>query len=161
MGTYVALFEVLARYFSNTAHAQLAQHILQRAREHDLASLQPVTQHGDFVLNNLAITDKHLVIFDWEDYGKIILPGLDICTLAMSALEGNLAIMRALAHESQPSLDAGIDAFLRKACTLSGIEFNLFRRLVPLHMLTFLYMKRNYGEPVKQRISHLLQQVAA
>jgi thiamine kinase-like enzyme len=47
----------------------------------ELRELPEVPQHGDFVHNNLGRARDTLYVFDWEDYGKVCLPGFDLAML--------------------------------------------------------------------------------
>ncbi|HQR40299.1 MAG TPA: phosphotransferase, partial [Blastocatellia bacterium] len=52
-----------------------------------LAELPSQPQHGDFVPNNFGLRDDRLVIFDWEDYGRIDVPGFDLAVLLGSVVD--------------------------------------------------------------------------
>lgn len=152
-----ALLDSLDEYFAGTRYAGLARRYVELAHLEGVHSLPVVAQHGDFVLNNLARSAGRLVIFDWEDYGKIALQGLDLATLTFSVLGNDTRLMLRLSEE-RGVLDVPVEAFLRRACACSGIDFTLFRRLIPLYLIVFLYMKRNYSPNIQQRIGTLLDQ---
>jgi Phosphotransferase enzyme family len=45
-----------------------------------------VAQHGDFCLHNLGVSHGHYIIFDWEDFGRVWLPGFDLIVFVVSFL---------------------------------------------------------------------------
>lgn len=106
--------------------------------------LPEIPQHGDFSLNNLGRKYRGVVIFDWEDYGATHLPGFDICILALSISGLNPDFSRAL-HRGHEVRHPGFD-LARQACLSSSLDFDRFRRLVPLYLLVFRYLKRNYSQ---------------
>jgi hypothetical protein len=148
-----------AAYAGSRFDAALAPWRTEKGRR-ELALLGEAPQHGDFTLNNLGLTREGLVVFDWEDFGKVGLPGLDLCTLVVSAFE---------AHP-----EGAVDAFagrsvagrrlwplVEPACASLGMDVAQFRRLVPLHLLAFLQLKEGYGGAVRARIDDLLARICA
>jgi hypothetical protein len=150
------LLDRLAAHFDSSPLARVANTCITRAVALGAESIPGRPQHCDFVRNNIGRAGSRLVVFDWEDYAKISLPGLDICTLCLSLLGGGDDAVRAMMLSERGGLDAAGVAFLEQACKGQGIEPALFRRLVPLYLLVFLYLKRNYGPSVRQRIAALL-----
>jgi hypothetical protein len=125
-----------------------------------LAGLGEAPQHGDFALNNLGLGHDGLVVFDWEDFGKVALPGLDLCTLLVSALD--LDAPRAAdallgrcedGRRFAPTLD--------RACHALELPVPTFRRAVPLYLLAFLQLKEAYAAAVHARIARILARVCA
>jgi hypothetical protein len=155
---HAALLHELAQHFAASAHAPLAQRCIARSEREGVHALPVLAQHGDFVFNNLAAAGERLVVFDWEDYGKITLQGLDIATLAISVWGNDVERMHTLA-QPRAALDAPMHAFLSEACARAGIEFELFRGQMPMYVLAFLYLKRNYGSAVQARFGELLRQL--
>ena len=158
-GHRALLARLEAAYGGSRFDAALAPWRTEQGRR-ELLALGEAPQHGDFTLNNLGLRRNGLVVFDWEDFGKVGLPGLDLCTLVVSAFE------------SQP--EATVDAFagrgaagrrlwslVEAACAGLGIDVAQFRRLVPLHLLAFLQLKEGYGGAVRARIDELLARVCA
>jgi hypothetical protein len=155
-----ALFDLVAKHFALTPIAALSQHWLERCARQGAFDLPVVAQHGDFVLNNLALSGTSLIVFDWEDYGRTTLQGLDLATLAISVWGYHPTVIRDLS-DPKASLPPPMEAFLRRACSQCGVEFDLFRLQLPLYVLVFLYLKRNYGSGLKERLSNLLQHMSA
>lgn len=153
------LLTELAEGFHATAFEELASFWLGRFGRRDLDMLGEIPQHGDFCVNNLAYAAGGLVIFDWEDFGKVKLAGLDLCSLYLTITGMRPDAIRALVSPAG-LLPRELEGFLREACNGLKIPFETFRRLMPLYMLVFLYLKRNYGLPVQERIAALLRGLA-
>lgn len=116
-----------------------------------------VPQHGDFVLNNLGSARGDLLVFDWEDYGATALAGFDIFMISLS-VAGMSATSACLIRDTEdPSACPWF--FAPRACAASALPYARFRRAVPLYLLVFRYLKRNYGREVGQRIDAILEQV--
>lgn len=148
----------LTAHFSAGALARVASYWLEQSRQSGIHAMARVPQHGDLVFNNLASSNGRLVIFDWEDYGRCCLPGLDIFTLCLSLLEEDLDGVRAMADPAAGRASP-VDPLIRRACEIQSIPLPMFRRLVPFYLLVFLYLKRNYGAPIQRRLEALLLQL--
>jgi len=148
-----------AAYAGSRFDAALAPWRTARGRS-ELAAIGESPQHGDFVLNNLGLRRQGLVVFDWEDFGKITLPGLDLCTLLVSALGTDRPdAAEALAGCGAPG--RRLAPAMRFACDALGLAVDQFQRLVPLHLLAFLQLKEGYATAVHDRIAGLLESVCA
>lgn len=113
--------------------------------QHHLSALPPTAQHGDLVVNNLGLSEQgRLVIFDWEDWGAIDLPGLDLFTMEFSL--GTLWTKRLEVRRSW--------------CDALGIEEALYHELLPGYALVFRYLKRNYGVSIQHRGEELMKRLA-
>jgi hypothetical protein len=125
-----------------------------------LASLGEAPQHGDFVLNNVGLARGGLVVFDWEDFGKVALPGLDLCTLLVSTLDGDApAAVDALLGRGPEGRRIG--HVVERECAALDLPVSAFRRCVPLYLLAFLQLKEGYATAVHARIARLLGRVCA
>ena len=130
------------------------------AQRERLARLPRVAQHGDFVLNNLGVARGRLVVFDWEDYGKVDLPGFDLSTLLASAVDpADPAAGVTLAGRGPVA--ARWRPVVTPACAALGFTADEFYRLVPLHLLAFLQLKTNYARAVHDRVAGLLERLCA
>ncbi len=151
-----ALFKALGDYSAGQWLAPLAQRWLG-AHAGLLARLPALAQHGDFVLNNLGRTKRgDLVIFDWEDFGSVCLPGLDLFTLELSLAGGADLFLAARARQS-----VGLRGLLAQACAAVGLDLADYWALTPIYALVFRYLKRNYGPDVRQQMDRLLLQLDA
>jgi len=122
-------------------------------------ALPHIRQHGDLVLSNLGLTRAGLVVFDWEDFGQVALPGLDICTLLASDTQFNAATLRAIMDASGPLPD-GYAVLLDRGCRAIGLEPELFRQLLPLYLVIFLDLKRDYGSAIARTVRNLVHELA-
>jgi len=133
------------------------ERFLQQADGALWADIPYIPQHGDFVLNNLGSAGGDLLVFDWEDYGATALAGFDIFMISLSVA----GMSAASAQRIRDTEDAAACPwfFAQRACAASALPYARFRRAVPLYLLVFRYLKRNYGREVGQRIDTILEQV--
>ena len=158
VASHEIFFDQLHAHFSRTEYAALAERWLERGRAQGIESVAQIAQHGDFVQNNLACASKRLVIFDWEDFGTYHLPGLDICSLCFSVAPDAAALRKLMLATPEQALP--LDLFVNRACSLCGFDAKLFKCLLPLYLLVFLYSKRAYGRVGQDRIGTILRQLS-
>ena len=121
-----------------------------------LPSLPALPQHGDLVLNNLGLRpNRELVIFDWEDYGAVMLPGLDLFTLDNS-IRQDLDLRRA--SSPSPTSACGLD--IGRLAAALGLSRQLYEELKLSYALVFRYLKRNYSAEVRARVDELIRDLA-
>lgn len=155
-GSRVALQDGLVSYFAGSALHRPAVEAFKRLAS-QIQALPQMPQHGDLVMNNLGLKPTgRLVIFDWEDFGAIDVPGLDLFTLEVSfAVEAGLRPGVAAAWPPAPrALDT------TGCCAALGIAPTLYAQLRPVYALLFRYLKRNYGPEVQSRLDHLISDLA-
>lgn len=139
-------------YFDVTPQAALVRRWLKEETLAWIARQPEVPQHGDLMLNNLGLRDDHsLVVFDWEDFGLVCLPGLDLFTLELS-LAGGVA---ALLNERRQAAGRLHD-FVSRSCGAIDLPAAEYRAMTGVYALVFRYMKRNYGPGVRARMDELL-----
>ncbi len=110
----------------------------------DLAGLDRlphVSQHGDLVMNNFGCADRGMIIFDWEDFGRVTLPGFDVALMICSCLRHDMARIERLFETGQPR---HMEEILSHFCA-GEIDRSLFRRLLPIYYGTFQNLKRSLG----------------
>ena len=115
---------------------------------HALESLPAMAQHGDLVLNNLGLAEGgRLVVFDWEDYGRVDLPGLDLFTLQWSLEQeaSSRAGLQGLAHRA-------VQTLVSTGCEALALPEPVYRDLAVAYALVFRWLKRPYGVPIQQRV---------
>lgn len=145
----------LEAYFSDHELARIARQSLSKVRA-NLSTLALVPQHGDLVMNNLGLRPSgSLVVFDWEDFGEVGLPGLDLFTLEYS-FEHEAARARTLGQRSHPEKVLDLDA----CCAAQRLSVADYRALRVAHALAFLYLKRNYGPEIQGRLRHHILSLA-
>ena len=147
--------EALNAYYANHPLSDLAQPALVRLGQM-MAGLRGTPQHGDLVMNNLGVRkDSTLAIFDWEDFGAVWLPGLDLFTLEFSLeQEAEWAKQRRRTVASPKDLDP---AALMSALGLSNDTWQQLR--LPC-ALAFRYLKRNYGPEIQAKLDAVILKMA-
>lgn len=145
----------LEAYYADHDLAPTAQQSLGAVRA-QLPNLPLARQHGDLVMNNLGLRPSgSLVVFDWEDFGDVGLPGLDLFTLEYS-FEHEAARARTLGQRSHPEKVLDLDA----CCAAQRLSVADYRALRVAHALAFLYLKRNYGPDIQGRLRHHILSLA-
>lgn len=124
----------------------------------EMDRLPHVRQHGDLVIINVGLRRDGIVVFDWEDFGRLTLPGVDALTLLLSATDFDGRRLRSLMRSS-PAAGGECEPFLRSACEALSLDAGLFRRLVPLYLLEFLYLKYDYGTRIQETITGVIKDV--
>ncbi|MBY0469129.1 MAG: hypothetical protein K2Q07_09155 [Burkholderiaceae bacterium] len=142
----------LEAYYADHDLARIARQSLGEVRA-QLSNLPVARQHGDLVMNNLGLRPSGgLIVFDWEDFGEIGLPGLDLFTLEFS-FEHESSRARAQGQRSHP--DKYLD--LAACCEAQRLSVAGYHALRVAHALAFLYLKRNYGPEIQGRLrEHIL-----
>lgn len=146
-----AWFEGMRAYFERKPAQDVVTRGL-RELEQALPQLPALPQHGDLVLNNLGLRpDRGLVVFDWEDYGAVCLPGLDLFTLEAS-LQQEMALyaLPDSAGLARRSMD------LPRMCRALGLAPERWESLRTGCALAFRYLKRNYSAEVRARADALV-----
>ncbi len=118
-------------------------------------ALPHIWQHGDFVINNLGLTDPGLVVFDWEEFGRTAFPGLDLCTLlafdAAFNADTSWAIVRGARHGKHRYAELPEDG-----CPVIGLAPELFRQFIQIYPVIFLDLKREYGKSNEMVVNQLV-----
>ena len=117
---------------------------LQRSDIGFLDRLSDLPQHSDLAINNLGISvgSDDVLVFDWEDFGEVTVPGFDIAVLVSSVLKHDPERLRDLRDTSKPvSINSIVDAVL---CELP-ISRGQFWRMMPIHMCLFVDTKHRLG----------------
>lgn len=121
------------------------------------ASLPPVAQHCDLSINNVGRTAEGFVVFDWEDYGRIALPGFDICTLIASACAfdpGRVHAMVTPGLAGGPSARGVLGQAMHRLPTPPGCMVDLF--LMSLVLFHALKCELGYGGVVIENSRKLI-----
>lgn len=106
----------------------------------DVDGLPAIRQHGDFYLGNLGVTSGNLAIFDWEDFGREWLPGLDLAQLLLSANDFDIVRLREQARPGGPHRWV-----LAAGCETCGVTTALFAKLLPAYIALLGRMKSELG----------------
>ncbi len=123
-----------------------------------LSSLPAVKQHGDFTFNNLSKGGEGLIIFDWEDFGRVNYPGYDLATLIFSSFKFDFQEIK---YFFEGKIDCNLGKIMRHFNNIYNINSYDFFTLFRYYLYVFLYMKikYNYGEYIKDRVLDLLRQM--
>jgi hypothetical protein len=151
--------EAYRDYFRDHQLAAQAEASLDRMLT-ALEGLPAFDQHGDFVANNLGLgPDDRLTIFDWEDYGAVDAPGLDLFTLEFS-LRGTLG------SSARPAAGASMSQprpvlELKRLCGAMHLPLSVFEDLRLSYAFVFRFLKRNYGQQIQDRVDSLIAELIA
>jgi hypothetical protein len=148
------LLKSLDATFRDTPFVPLVKYWRSSEARQLLDAIGAAPQHGDFVTNNIGTRKSRLVVYDWEDFGKVSLPGFDLCTFAISLMNDGMANMDGLTRDGAGG--DGMGALVNPACVALDLDVDHFWRLVPLYLLTFLHLKQGYGSRIRSRIERLL-----
>lgn len=112
-------------------------------------------QHSDFVVNNLAFNGDKLIIFDWEDYGKIQYPGFDLVILLCSLFEFNMTELFDALKNTAPIRRIATECFKELGLALSDVY-----QFMPLYLYGFLHLKHAlaYSEESIKRTERSIQE---
>lgn len=107
-------------------------------------SLPHVKQHGDFTLYNMGVAGNKLIIFDWEDFGKISIPGFDLCCLAVNSVT-RFSPMRIERISEKSAYQKEVMGIITCYCKELPLDQETFFNLYPIYLFYFLYLKDKYG----------------
>jgi hypothetical protein len=139
---------LLNEAFQYLLHDGFDDSYLESIRQVDMAQPSAIAQHGDFVLNNFGQTRHGLFVFDWEDYGKVTIPGLDLATFIFSVTEFDAGKIREIMLESA-TVAPQIKELIRRCCAQISVQPSRFLQRLPAYLMIFLYLKRAYGPEVQ------------
>jgi hypothetical protein len=116
-------------------------------------SLPAVPQHCDMVANNVGHLGHSPVIYDWEDFGRTDLAGLDVAILIGSLLEHDPRKISALLRDRERS------ACLIALVGAAGISIEQFTRMLPVYYGAFLWLKKvnGYGEGIQKLVEDTIR----
>lgn len=153
--------EVIASMLESEGLAEIREPVgawLASERSAFLDSLPAVSQHGDFAVMNLGAANGGYVIFDWEDFGKVWLPGFDVCIFLLDAtgvLDGGKDLTAVL-----DSTDATVADLRGRLLESLGLDARDFPHLLLASLVEFLYLKAfmQYGTPIINTTKRLIRE---
>lgn len=149
------LASVLGDFYQANTLSPLAGRWLRGPLLARAGALPDMPQHGDLVLNNLGRRRTGaLVLFDWEDCGASMLPGLDLFTLELSLAGSPVGLLSA-----RKANEPVVVRFVADACAAMGLNRADYLALTPIYALVFRYLKRNYGPRVRELMDELLREL--
>jgi len=125
-----------------------------------LGTLPVIPQHGDLTINNIGLAATGLIIFDWEDYALVNIPGFDLSTLLASGCNFDTSKLISIIEEDTNKLNG--NSFLRPIILGLGIEDSQFYDLILINLVIFHQLKSEYGygsiiiESVKKMLKQLI-----
>ena len=158
--THRALLDRLDNRFSATEFAKFAGDPLMRAAPGLLDSIKPRLQHGDFAIENLVWSDAGLHVFDYEDFGKVSVPGFDLTILLCSVVRFDTPTIRSWMTENDDVMRSQFP-WLEPCLQAEDLTLQAWKSLIALHLLAFLWLKDNYARPVRERVASVLRAITA
>lgn len=131
-----------------------------REWEEFLNNMPFIPQHGDLAINNVGKTDTGIIVFDWEDYGLINIPGFDLCVMLLSGCRFNNEQLNRIVHDIYQDTE-GKDHFFMPVLTKLNIQKTQIIDFLMVHLILFHDLKCNlgYGEEVIHNIRRLLHEL--
>lgn len=148
-----ASVEILTERYRGTEQASLWNRVLQQSNLDWLKSLHRQKQHGDFVPNNFGMRSNGLVIFDWEDFGKVDLPGFDLAVLFGALVDFQPRKLRALRDAVLSGSTRGAIPWLGEACRLSRVDQHHFLHALPFYLSLFMWLKDRYSPAIRLKVN--------
>lgn len=139
--------------------AALRRHIARLDMER-LRLLPHTRQHGDLVANNIGLTRRTLVLFDWEDFGRVQLPGFDVALLLVSCLNFDAVSVKHWFERNEPR---ELDGIVTMAVDHLGISRSMLWMWLPIYLAYFLHLKTAFGyrPAIRDRVRGLLEDLCA
>jgi hypothetical protein len=107
-------------------------------------SLPHIKQHGDLTLYNMGVAGDKLIIFDWEDFGKINIPGFDLCCLAVNSVT-RFSPARVERISERSAYPKEVMDIIACYCKELPLDQETFFNLYPVYLFCFLYLKHRYA----------------
>jgi hypothetical protein len=115
-------------------------------------------QHGDFTLYNFGVCGSLVMLFDWEDYGKVEFWGFDIASFMFSLIIAQKA-GKLVASTPSRMFDLRGGNLVLNALESKSIRDEVFMKYFPFYVLSFLYLKKElgYGLRIIEETKNFLQ----
>jgi hypothetical protein len=153
--THIDMVYKMAAYFTGTAISPLLLEWFALTGNQNLDSIGHVRQHGDFAVTNIGISPSHLSVIDWEDYGRLTLPGIDVLIVCASYLDMEEIKIERLIYQKEPY---NLSEIINYFCNAYEMKYESFMELIPFYFTNFLYLKRKYG--YGNEIIHQVEKIA-
>jgi hypothetical protein len=123
---------------------------------HDISDLPAAAQHCDLSYNNTAIRRGRAVVFDWEDFGRVTIPGFDLAIFMGSLFNHDAAVWRRLRDDARRGWACDL---IDRVAPEIGIGRDRFFALLPLYYLLFLRIKSEsgYGDRIRGKVVGFLR----
>lgn len=128
-----------------------------RLWDHMIATLPSIPQHGDLAINNIGKSRQGIIVFDWEDYGQITVPGFDLCVLLFSGTRFQMKELKGIINGiyKEKSREA---YFLKEVVARLNVDHALINDFLMIHLILFHGLKHSlgYGTEVIQNCQKLM-----
>lgn len=153
--SHLRTFEEILAGLGDRALSDVMTGYLRELNLGRIEALPHVRQHGDLVANNVGITDTGIVIFDWEDFGRVHLPGFDVGVFLTSCLKYDSTLVKRWFEGATPEV---LEAVVQDVCKVLEIDRSLFWSMLPMYLCHFLLLKNvfDYGGVIKSRVRNLI-----
>lgn len=160
LGCHVSTFNQALNLLPEYLQQDLQKIRFMRAWDNMLKALPIIPQHGDLAINNVALTPSGLILFDWEDYSFIKLPGFDLCILLASGSNFDLSKLLLLIENDIHKLNQ--ESFLFPIIQGLGISTSQLLDLILVNLVIFYQLKvqLGYGREVIISTENLLKQLS-
>lgn len=147
--------EFLSHLDSRTDDPKCLSILSKWRSEKRIDDLPHIPQHGDFTANNFGLVNSSLVIFDWEDFGRVHLPGFDIFILIASSIGFRAELLKLLINKAKYDKSCFAHKLVH-SCSSLNITPVFFEELSPLYLTIFLDLKKNYSKKIYNLIKHTI-----
>jgi hypothetical protein len=150
-------FLIKVSRFDQSKHLSELYHWLESERSSFIDRLPYVAQHGDFSLTNIRIrsdqernrnpSQKYFVL-DWEDFGRVLLPGFDVILFITSLLQYSPLRVNTVFSDVRNRKDVteiGVRELIIRLRSSLSLSEHQYLDLVKVYMIVFLYLKRSLG----------------
>jgi hypothetical protein len=147
---------VLPGYLQQDIRTIRFRHVWDRMLE----AFPVIPQHGDLAINNMAKACTGLILFDWEDYGFVTIPGFDLCILLVSGCNFDLSKLVLLIENDIHKMNE--TSFLYPIVHGMGIHVSQLLDLIMIQLVIFYQLKTQlgYGSDVIANTESLLKQLS-
>ncbi len=147
---------VLPGYLQQDIRTIRFRHVWDRMLE----AFPVIPQHGDLAINNMAKACTGLILFDWEDYGFVTIPGFDLCILLVSGCDFDLSKLVLLIENDIHKRNE--TSFLYPIVHGMGIHVSQLLDLIMIQLVIFYQLKTQlgYGSDVIANTESLLKQLS-
>ena len=156
------LCEAVQRASATLLNTEQLMRALNDARERlARASAPAIPQHGDFWERNVLVDGEKLTIIDWEDFGFVFEPFMDVWTFALSlcALAGDEE-GASLYERGDNASDA--ECAIRRYALHLGVPAAVGREVFPLAIANFIHLKVTKDKMIPaERMSRVLMRYLA
>ena len=100
-----------------------------------------ILQHSDLAMTNIGLTKKSIIVFDWEDFGKIQIPMFDLTIFFLSLFQFSVKHFFSVLLNST----SRINHLIVKIIKSYNLTINDYQTLIPYYLKIFIYVKKKLG----------------